>query len=261
MEYTWDDEENVPVECGEDNGTGGYNRFIDVPGADSVLTAFCYSSCEPCGNPPVEVDVTFNVDMSEQLVSPDGVHITGSFQGWDPALSPMTNMGQNIYAATFTLWSNETHQYKFINGNTWDGKETVPPECGVDDGQGGYNRYLNVPETDSTLTDVCFNSCDPCVTGIGARQKTVDGNLTVFPNPFTQALFINYQAENKGLISIILTDPYGKMVRKADFVQKTGVNYFSMQLDELSQGIYFLRVESLTNNQLVTQKVKILKKR
>ncbi len=258
---TWDDEENVPVECGENNGTGGYNRSIDVPETDSVLTAFCYSSCEPCGAPPVEVNVTFHVDMTEQVVSPDGVHIAGSFQGWDPAVTPMTSMGANVYTATLTLWSNENHQYKFINGNTWDGKESVPPECGVDDGQGGYNRHLTVPETDTSLMDVCFNSCNPCATGIGTRQKTVDGNLTIYPNPFSNELFINYQAEKSGLISLILTDPYGRIVRNSVRIQKSGVNYFSMQLDELCRGLYFLRVESVTSGQMITQTVKVLKKR
>ena len=159
---TWDGEETVPAECGEDNGSGGYNRYIDVPETDSTLTAVCFSSCEPCGPPPVEVEVTFSVDMSEQTVAADGVHITGSFQGWDPAASPMIDMGDNIYEATFTMLSDEYHEYKFINGNSWDGEESVPEACGVDDGQGGFNRYINVPVNDTATELVCFSSCDSC---------------------------------------------------------------------------------------------------
>ncbi|MCB0805680.1 MAG: T9SS type A sorting domain-containing protein [Bacteroidales bacterium] len=159
---TWDDEETVPEACGEDNGQGGYNRFIDVPSVDTVLDVVCFSSCEPCGEPPVEVEVTFSVDMSEQTVSPDGIHIAGSFQGWDPAASPMADMGENIYEASFMLWSDEVHQYKFINGITFDDAETVPAACGVDDGQGGFNRYIDVPVVDTATQLVCFSSCDSC---------------------------------------------------------------------------------------------------
>ncbi|MGY8929519.1 MAG: hypothetical protein ACKVHK_07600, partial [Flavobacteriales bacterium] len=36
-------------------------------------------------------NVTFSVDMSGEIVSPDGVHIAGGFQGWDPALTELTD--------------------------------------------------------------------------------------------------------------------------------------------------------------------------
>jgi len=159
---TWDNEEAVPAECGEDNGQGGYNRYIDVPGEDTVLTTVCYSECGPCGTPPVPVEVTFSVDMSEQTVSPDGIHIAGSFQGWDPSANSMTDIGDDIYTTTVTLLSDQNHEYKFINGNTFDDGEEVPEACGVDDGQGGFNRYIHVPVNDTATDLVCFSSCDSC---------------------------------------------------------------------------------------------------
>ena len=36
-------------------------------------------------------DVTFLVDMNTQAISPNGVHLAGSFQGWDPSASMMSD--------------------------------------------------------------------------------------------------------------------------------------------------------------------------
>ena len=44
------------------------------------------------------VNVTLNVDMSNVTVSEDGVHVAGSFQGWDPAGTPLADDdGDGIY--------------------------------------------------------------------------------------------------------------------------------------------------------------------
>jgi len=151
-------EETVPVECAQENGY----RVVDVPGEDLTIDAVCFGACEPCVPPPT-ANVTFNVDMTNEIVSPDGVHLAGSFQGWDPAGTPMTDMGNGLYSATLELVSGVHHTFKFINGTSFDFQETVPPACGEDDTFGGYNRFVDVPETDLTLDTVCFSSCSMCV--------------------------------------------------------------------------------------------------
>lgn len=154
----WLSAENVPAECGYNN-----NRYLTVPMTNTVLPLVCYGACGPCGPPPVEIDVTFLVDMTNEVVSADGVHLAGTFQGWNASSTPMTDMGDNVYAATVTLLSGEYHEYKFINGISFDFTEIVPQECGVDDGQGGFNRFLTVPLNDTTLLPLCFGSCDICL--------------------------------------------------------------------------------------------------
>ena len=49
-----------------------------------------------------QTTVTLTVDMSNQTVSPDGVHVAGSFQGWDPGATPMTDNGDGTWSHTFT---------------------------------------------------------------------------------------------------------------------------------------------------------------
>ena len=94
--------------------------------------------------PAEQVNVTFQVDMTYQDVSELGVHIAGSFQGWDPSASECVLVEDNIYATTFTLTSGESHDYKFINGNAWGMDESV-------------QRNITVPEIDTILEPVYFD--------------------------------------------------------------------------------------------------------
>ncbi|MBN1340483.1 MAG: hypothetical protein JXA03_14230 [Bacteroidales bacterium] len=147
----WGEDESVPAQC-----AAGLNRYLTIPGQDSTLQLVCFGSCDPC-SPTTDVDVTFRVDMSNETISPLGVHIAGSFQGWNPGLSEMSDIGNNVYEITFTLQSGVYHEYKFINGNDWGMDETVPWPCNANN-----NRYINIPETDTTLMAVCFGSCNIC---------------------------------------------------------------------------------------------------
>jgi 1,4-alpha-glucan branching enzyme len=145
-------EETVPQECSANN-----NRWLTLPFENTTLDAVCYGQCAPCGEPPVDVQVTFQVDMSDQDVSPDGVHIAGSFQGWNPGITALTDAGGGIYNYTTTLQSGYYHEYKFVNGNIWDGAEFIPEECAFNG-----NRFITIPSTTTTLDLVCFGACEAC---------------------------------------------------------------------------------------------------
>mgnify|MGYP003319430222 FL=1 len=133
------------------------NRSLVVPMEDTVLTIVCFDSSDPCPAPPDSVVVTFVVDMNNEEVSANGVHIAGNMQGWDPAASEMTDAdGDGKYEIDFQLATGTSVAYKFVNGNDWDSAETVPEDC-VTDG----NRTLDVPNFDRPY-EVCFGSCEVC---------------------------------------------------------------------------------------------------
>ena len=102
--------------------------------------------------------MTLIVDMTNESVSPDGVHVAGNFQGWDPAATPMTDNGDGIWSHTFTSDTAASYQYKFVNGNEWGFDEGVPGACAVDG-----NRGITV---DGMMGDVsaeaCFGNCAAC---------------------------------------------------------------------------------------------------
>jgi hypothetical protein len=147
-----DDWENVPACC---NLNG--NRYFTVPDEDVSVDAICFGSCFDCTE--AMVDITFQVDMSNEEVSPDGVHVTGSFQGWDPAGTLMTDAGNGVYYHTASIMAGSCVEYKFINGTTWDDAEGVPEECSL-----YTNRYIE-PFTNQILNPVCFGSCEGCEGG------------------------------------------------------------------------------------------------
>ncbi|MFM9986877.1 MAG: lectin-like domain-containing protein [Flavobacteriales bacterium] len=108
--------------------------------------------------------VTFSVDMSQQIVSPNGIHIAGDFQGWDPASTAMIDMGNGIYSITIDLPPG-TYYFKFINGNAWGTDELVPTTCGIDDGSFNFNREIVVGTNPILLPAICFGECSTCTTG------------------------------------------------------------------------------------------------
>jgi len=113
--------------------------------------------------PGVLVPVTFLVDMSAEEVSAQGVHVAGSFQGWYPDTTELFDPdGDGIYAVTVEIEEDTVHQYKFVNGASWDGAEAVPADCGVDDGFGGSNRELVVPPGggDDVIAAYVFGACE-----------------------------------------------------------------------------------------------------
>ncbi|MBN2174341.1 MAG: hypothetical protein JW731_09425 [Bacteroidales bacterium] len=141
--------EDVPDAC----AYGGDNRHFVVPETNTILDLVCFGACNPC-TPTSMVDVTFQVDMSTQIVSGDGVFIAGDFNGWSTTATQMTDAGNNIYEATLNLGVDFIYGYKFINGDVW---ETVPGDC-------NYNgsRLVIVPGTNTTLPPDCFAGCGEC---------------------------------------------------------------------------------------------------
>jgi hypothetical protein len=97
--------------------------------------------------------------MSDETVAPEGVHIAGSFQGWDPAATQMYPIGYGIYEVIVELDPYSFIEYKYINGDAWGENEEVPSECGF---TVFNNRYFNTYFSDINLPVVCYSSCTLC---------------------------------------------------------------------------------------------------
>ena len=150
-----------------------------------------------------QTTVTLTVDMSNQTVSADGVHVAGNFQGWDPGATPMTDNGDGTYSHTFTSDTAATYQYKFINGNAWGSDESVPGACAFDG-----NRQVMV---DGMMGDVstlaCYGNCAAC------DMKTVRLRVDMTNeevSPFGVHVAGDFQGWDPA--GTELTDPDGDMV-------------------------------------------------
>jgi len=127
------------------------------------------------------VALTFQVDMSNETVSSNGVHIAGNFQSvaglgtnWNPGSTLLSDVdGDSIYSITVEIPSN-TYEYKFINGDVWGVDENPPGECSVG---GTNNRVVTVGSSDLVLPPVPFNGC------IGSIKLSVNmAGQTISPN-------------------------------------------------------------------------------
>jgi lysophospholipase L1-like esterase len=119
--------------------------------------------------------VTFQVDLShEPNLSPNGIHVLGSFNGYDPAATSLTMVGVGQFVVSVNLVSGSQEMYKFVNGDTWQETEGVWGEC-------AFNTYrlLTVPMNDTVLPMVCFGFCDSmCSVPTGRRLAFVGNSIT-----------------------------------------------------------------------------------
>ncbi len=113
----------------------------------SLLSLSFASSAQP-------VPLTFRVDMSQETLSPNGVHVAGNFQAvagyggdWMPGASPLADPdGDQVYELTVEVPPG-TYLYKFVNGSSWNEKPELPSaDCALGDGGGNFNRQVTVGE-------------------------------------------------------------------------------------------------------------------
>lgn len=180
----WTDEESVPSSCGVPNGFGGFNRTFLVPASNDTLAPVCFSSCINCPEITPQIVAVFQVDMSNETISPNGVHLAGDFQGWNPTSILMNDMGGGLYEAQVSVNQNTLLTYKFVNGNDWNGDENPPLDCAIDDGNGNTNRTYQTGTENVIISPVCFNQCSACVqpTPVLVTFRTDLSNETVSSN-------------------------------------------------------------------------------
>lgn len=106
--------------------------------------------------------VKFSVDMSEETVSPNGVHVMGDFQilagysdDWDPGLTEMIQEGStNIYSIVVDIPARQKYEYKFVNGSLGYEAEYIPDESRVIMYTSFDNRWVYIDSLDNGTTDI-----------------------------------------------------------------------------------------------------------
>jgi len=118
-------------------------------------------------------NVTFRVDLGSSAANGTGVHVAGSFQGWDPAGTMLSQVGTTTVYETTVAVSPGKLEYKFLNGDAWGDDESVPTEVSVGTNSNG-NRWAVISQ-DTVLPAVLFAGAAPA--GMKAIQFKVDMSL------------------------------------------------------------------------------------
>jgi len=249
---------------------GSDNRLLEV-GADAIDYLVCYNSCEPtCVANPDPADITFRVDMSNEVVAPAGVWVMGGFTSpaWQAGAVQMTDDdGDGVYETTYTVDGGAEVIYKFVNGDPsvgtngtdyfeesgiYDITDPVTGEpvttnfqeqaCGVPNPFGAFNRIHVRSGSPEVLYDVCYNSCANCAGVIGIEEAAALAGVKLFPNPTSGALTIAFAGVlEQGAVRVL--DLAGRVVLEealaAGRMQSVEVN-----LGQMQAGVYVVELVS-----------------
>lgn len=200
------------------------NRWLYV---DSLQNDTTFAGAVVFGtNAPVGLTlIRFVVDMqNESGISSNGVHVAGSFQGFDPSNIRMYSFGNNIYEIITYMSTTGIKQFKYYNGNASNNTETVPGSCAT-----SGNRTTNVV-SDSILVTVCYNSCNACVPSGIKKNNILANSMKLYPNPASSKVSVLTPDEGQ----LIIVDVAGKVVH----TQSTFINETTINVSQLGGGFY-----------------------
>lgn len=229
------DLENIPLES--QSLLNGYRwLYIDSLNNDTLkLPAVYYSG----NNSATEIMYRIKVNMSNENVSADGVHIAGNFQNNDPASTIMYSFGSGIYEYMAYLTPASQVDYKFYNGNTASTSEIVPTPCA----QGG-NRIIANVDSAQILPTVCFSACINCSpVNIASTQDNRAVNLA--PNPMSTYTTLTFN-DNASTHWVSIIDMQGRTVKQFNNISSGSVE---INKDILAASCYFLQIGNERNEQ------------
>jgi hypothetical protein len=150
---------------GQDCADGTWNdRLLDNITEDTTIST-CFSECSTDGTCTTEyaIDVTFEVNMSNEEVDPSGVYVAGGTDFGFPGDHQMLDEnGDGTYSITLSVnapnGGSYTGNYTFLNGNcgNWSCKEDIE---GLSCADGPYSDRVLTALTENTTVSTCFGQC------------------------------------------------------------------------------------------------------
>ncbi len=194
------------------SGTGAFvndpgGATANIPSYDSAV--FNMACVQPA-------TYLVRVNMNQQTVSTNGVHIAGNFQGWNPATTAMTDAnGDGVYEYTINTTMGAEIEYKFINGTAWGVDESVPTSCRY---KNSWNRGDSITSAADTAATVCFAECSDC-----SANVTFQVNMSkVAVNSNGVHIAGNFQGWNPGATA--MTDANGDSIYEVTVSVPSGMN-------------------------------------
>jgi alpha-amylase len=212
--------------------------YVDSIADDTTFVgAIMFSANAPAGMTLVR----FLVNMqNESSVSSNGVHVGGTWQGWDPTTVRLYSFVPNVYEIIQYV-TNGTYNYKFYNGNTAPDGETVTGSCSV-----FGNREINVTG-DVVLASVCFGECTDCPVGID--EIATANSIKVYPNPLQTYSVV--ELDNTTTSVVNLSDVTGRIVRTYNISSSN----LRIEKDNLTAGVYFVSAINKNNRETAITKL------
>ncbi len=105
------------------------------------------------------------------------------------------------------------------------------------------NKYFRLKQTDFdgkfSYSDIITVSC--------RNSDGIYGGITLFPNPATNNLTINFGGEINSKLQVRIKDLLGRSVKEIIYMANE-ITFMNISLNDLNKGIYFIQMEDITNN-------------
>src|SRR6056300_182640 len=144
--------------------TGGSTDWTTGAGEWDVYAQNTYSYFGSHTSNCTTADVTFQVDMNNVSASFTNVYVSGTMNSWSGNSNQLTDAdGDGVYEGVISLTAG-SYEFKFTYDN-WTGQESLDPTadaaCTMTTGS-FTNRYITIGSSDTTLPEVCWESCLSC---------------------------------------------------------------------------------------------------
>jgi len=149
------------------------------------------------------------------------------------------------YRAAGTVNDYVIKNWQFVNCISLGQVDSISFEMKSSDNSFGF---MNTP---------AFFSMDNFVTvsTVGVDELTNLSQLSLFPNPASQNVFLNYEAKHESEVTIHIFDVTGKVIQTIQSQVLTGNNKLKLNTEALESGIYFIEITNEHNS----KKIKFIK--
>lgn len=217
----------------------GVTYYVMVDGFGPDFPADGQFCLEVTQETQVQVTVTFQVDAfllnQAGTMSPEGMFLAGSWDGFASNTAMDDTDGDGIWVAELALDPNTAYQYKFKNGP--DGWESIVGDCTV----GGFgDRQVDVGGDDLTLDVVCFGYCVACVDNVD--ETTLANSVRVFPNPARELLNVRVDLpEAADNLTIRMINAFGQVV-STRYLGALQTGNIEIDVTNMPAGAYMIQV-------------------
>lgn len=228
-----------------------FNDRLLTTETSNVTLNTCFGECTTngtCSDPLAAVMVTFEVDMTNETVNPDGIFMGGNFENWTGGIS-MTDSGDNVWSYSAELEPGQ-YEYKFINGPNWaipEEFDSLSAECTLTTGQ-FTNRLITVEE--EMTVRYCFNSCDTECEPVGITNNE-NPTFQLIPNIATNSTLIQFNTISNKNETLTITNINGKTIFSQNVI--AGTQNIEISVSDFADGVYFVTLNNSTSQQ--TQKL------
>lgn len=221
----------------------GPNRVFMVDDAGNVTGETNYDI--PLAD--VMYNVTFRVNMANELISNDGIFVSGNFEtcAWSKGDLVLMENADNpgVYEITTSV-APGTYEYKYFNGfpGTDDGAEStgafenvfLDNGCGVD---GTQNRALDLSDLDAdrVLTAVTFNTCNDYFL-LSNENELELSQFDITPNPARSLAVVEFSNDAATAFDLVITNITGQTVHT---INNLRTNRVEISVEALAAGMYF----------------------